>query len=259
MIFKQGNAKLPARIIHMSLPSGWTCSTFAKDCLSRANRKTGKIHDGPHCKFRCWAASHEARIKSARDNAWAYFKELQGRPMKQMSNIIIDSLMPIHNKYVQNHQQNPIVRIHVGGEFFHLDYFKAWMNVAKHYKDTQFYAYTKALPFWINMFRNIPDNVELNASRGGRFDDLIDKHKLKEARVVYDELTAEILGMEIDHDDSHAYTPGPSFALLLHGTQPAGSEASVALQKLKQSGFQGYGKTSKSYVESQSKSCSFVL
>tara|TARA_R100001463_G_scaffold125142_3_gene182447 strand:+ start:1022 stop:1675 length:654 start_codon:yes stop_codon:yes gene_type:complete len=216
-----------------------------------ANRKTGKIHDGPSCKFRCWAASHEARIKSARDNAWANYVELQKRTTDQMTNIIVDSLLPIHNKYVSNHQQTPIVRIHVGGEFFSEKYFLAWLNVAKHFKSTQFYAYTKALPFWVVSMDNIPDNVELNASRGGRFDHLIDEYKLKEARVVYDEQTANDLGMEIDHDDSHAYTPGPSFALLLHGTQPAGSDASVALQRLKQSGFHGYGKTSKNNVTCQ--------
>ena len=44
---------------------------------------------------------------------------------------------------------------------------------------------------------------------------------------------AEQRGLQIDHNDSLAMTPGPSFALLLHGTQPMGSVASKALKKLK--------------------------
>ena len=60
---------------------------------------------------------------------------------------------------------------------------------------------------------------------------------LKEARVVFSESEAAELGLAIDHDDSHAVeNNGQSFALLLHGTQPAGSEASKALQALKASG-----------------------
>lgn len=253
MIFKAGNAKLPKRILHMSLPSGWTCSQFAKDCLSRAHRTKGTITDGPSCKFRCWAASHESRIKSVRNNAWDNFKEMQGRKQIQMTNIIIDSLYPKHDEYVRNHQQTPIVRIHVGGEFFSLEYFNAWLEAAQAFGETQFYAYTKALPYWVAQRDKIPDNVMFNASRGGRYDSLIDAHGLKEARVVFDEQTAADLNMKIDHDDSLAYSQSDSFALLLHGTQPAGSDASVALQKLKQSGFQGYGKTSQSYVKNQQK------
>ena len=34
--------------------------------------------------------------------------------------------------------------------------------------------------------------------------------------------------LEIDDDDSHAMEHGPSFALLIHGTQPAGTKAARA-------------------------------
>ena len=35
-------------------------------------------------------------------------------------------------------------------------------------------------------------------------------------------------GLDVDHDDSHAMRYGPDFALLLHGVQPAGSDAGRA-------------------------------
>ena len=39
--------------------------------------------------------------------------------------------------------------------------------------------------------------------------------------------------LEIDHDDTHALFGDKSFALLLHGTQPTGSEANRALKLLR--------------------------
>jgi hypothetical protein len=63
------------------------------------------------------------------------------------------------------------------------------------------------------------------ASYGGKYDNLIEKHNLRYAKVVYSEDEATRLHLEIDHDDSHAMSHGASFALLLHGTQPAGTVA----------------------------------
>jgi hypothetical protein len=63
--------------------------------------------------------------------------------------------------------------------------------------------------------------------------------------VVFSEEEADRLGLEIDHDDSHAADPNwrnLNFALLIHGSQPAGSKASKALQQLKKKGWTGYGK-----------------
>jgi hypothetical protein len=59
---------------------------------------------------------------------------------------------------------------------------------------------------------------------------------------VYTEKQAAELGLEIDHDDSHCLGDKP-FALLVHGSQRAGTEASQAIsQRKKEGGFVGYGK-----------------
>jgi len=39
---------------------------------------------------------------------------------------------------------------------------------------------------------------------------------------------ADILALEIDHDDTHAQSGAASFALLIHGTQKAGTDQSKA-------------------------------
>lgn len=125
------------------------------------------------------------------------------------------------------------VRIHVAGDFKLLNYFDAWLEVAARNPDRRFYAYTKSLPFWVKRLDALPPNLLLTASRGGKADCLIDEHGFREARVVFSEAEADAMGLEIDHDDSHAALPGPSFALLIHGIQPAGSEAGKAVRTLR--------------------------
>ena len=141
---------------------------------------------------------------------------------------------------IRNHQQRPIIRAHIGGDFFNQSYFLAWCDLALAFAPTWFYSYTKRIDLWIANQNSIPSNFELNASWGGKHDHLITTHNLKSAQVVYSKQEAEKKGLEIDNDDSHAYTRGPSFAQLIHGTQPAGSEASKALTLLKLSGWTGY-------------------
>jgi hypothetical protein len=77
---------------------------------------------------------------------------------------------------------------------------------------------------------------------------LIDKYPevyTRVAHVVYTEEQAAELGLEIDHSDALCLGDKP-FALLVHGSQRAGSDASKAISKRKkEGGFVGYGKTHK--------------
>ena len=241
--FSKGNAKLGSHIYTISLISGWSCP-FAVDCLSKVvvDDETGKrsLQDGKDTKFRCFSASQEALYTETYKQRKFNFDLVKKKKAVEITEIIKDSLPP----------KAKWVRIHVGGDFFNQDYFDAWLQTAKDKPEVLFYAYTKAIPFWVARLDEIPENFILNASRGGLRDDLIQKHNLKEAIVVYSEEQAEKLGLEIDHDDSHAYTKGKgSFALLVHGSQPKGSEASNALQELKKKGWSGYSKDNKGRVK----------
>lgn len=243
--WSQGNIKLPERIIHMSLPSGYTCPMALK-CLAKANANTGKITDGKHQEYRCYAAMQEARHAGLRKLRWDNYIALKKLNRKEMYNLLTTTLFNVHEKYILNHNQRPIVRAHIGGDFFNEDYFKAWLDLAIRYEPTQFYSYTKRVDLWVKHLGIIPTNFELNASRGGKKDDLIEAHNLKCAEVVYSYEQAEEKGLEIDHDDSHAYNSGPSFAQLIHGCQKAGSKASRALSALKkEKGWTGYNEGTK--------------
>ena len=105
-------------------------------------------------------------------------------------------------------------------------------------------------------WNDIPSNFVFNASLGGKWDSRVYQAGLKYARVVYSVEEAKAANLELDHDDSLARVRGPSFALLLHGTQPAGSVASAALQLLKtKHKWNGYGKTHKTSISNLEKAC----
>ena len=207
-----------------SLPAGHSCP-FASACLSKADRETGKISDGPHTEFRCFAASMESRLSNVRARDWHNFEALRAVKASTLGMVkLIEASIP---------SDATIVRVHVSGDFFTQRYFDAWMMVADRLPNVKFYAYTKSLPFWIVRPEAVPRNFILTASYGGLHDGLIRLNNLRYAKVVGTTQEAESLGLEIDHDDSHAMENGPSFALLIHGTQPKGTKAAKDKQALK--------------------------
>ena len=222
--------KLGLTLVTFTLPAGHTCPA-AKDCLSRANRQTGKIQDGPDTIFRCFAASAEATYPSLRAMVWHNFDLIKSTMMnawrykKDKVQCVADL---IHNSLPKKFD---VMRVHVGGDYFSVDYLKAWIEVAKRNPEKIFYSYSKSLHFFKRFA--LPENLVLTASRGGKYDDLIDLHGWKEALVVYSEQEAIDKGLEIDHDDTHAAFGKDNFALLIHGTQPKGSAASQALSAIK--------------------------
>ena len=226
--YLQGNRK----IYSLDLLSGWSCP-HAKDCLSKAivqDNGKRKIKDGRHTQFRCFSASQEVQYTNVYNSRKHNFDLLRKLPCGEMVDVINQSLP----------RDAGIVRIHVAGDLFSQQYMEAWYTVALLNPKILFYAYTKSLRFWLSVNEfPILHNFVLTASYGGRDDHMIDQFNLRSAKVVFSEAEAAELGLEIDHDDSHAAKPSlrdKSFALLIHGTQPAGSEASTALKKLKGKG-----------------------
>lgn len=218
LFFGQGNAKLNLSVSTFSLPAGYTCPG-ALNCLSKANRETGKITDGPKNEFRCFAASMECVFTNVRESRWGNFELLKKAfSLDKMANLIQDSLP----------YKIGLVRCHVSGDFYNETYFLAWLNVAIENPDLIIYGYTKCLNYLVKYKKYIPSNFRFTASKGGKHDILIKKHKLKFAEVVYSVKEAEEKGLEIDHDDNHAIAGKSSFALLLHGIQPAGSQAAAS-------------------------------
>lgn len=228
--FGRGNAKLDKRIYTFSLPAGHSCP-FAYECKASADRQTGIITDGAFQEFRCFSASAEALYTHTRNARWHNYDLLLAAKTKDaMYNLIISSLP----------KKASIVRVHVSGDFFNQNYFDAWMQIASTNEQAKYYAYTKSVKYWMARKDSIPPNFELTASMGGAMDDVVVLNNLKNAVVVFSEEEAQAMNKDIDHDDSHAYTKGDSFALLLHGVQKKNTKASAALKILKNNKIGGY-------------------
>lgn len=218
------------KVYSLDLLSGWTCP-FAVDCKAKVyvleNMKK-KLRDDPRAKFRCFSATEEVAFPTVYNLRNRNLQALRRLKTAEEMADALQAAMPA---------DAGIIRIHVGGDFFAPEYFDAWIILAKRRPDVLFYAYTKSIPYWVARIDDLPDNLSMTASRGGSRDDLIDEYGLKEAEVIYDPDHAN--GREIDHDDSHAANKSQgSFALLLHGQQPAGSEASKALKSMKERGIE---------------------
>ena len=249
--FNYENAKLKG-IWHFSLPSGYTCPG-AVNCKTFADKMTGKIMDEQTPvdgqTFRCYSAMDEARYPSVRKARWHNFDLLKGaKSVTEKVKLIADSL-PQALKRVGG-----ILRVHIGGDFFNYNYFRAWMKVAAMFPRIRFYAYTKSVKLlaqYLDEHKGLPSNFVFTCSRGGKYDKLISQSKTKSAKVFFSTEEAEALGLDIDHTDDLAISGADDFALVLHGSQPAGSVASKALAANKKKGaFAGYnaGQASKAVV-----------
>lgn len=216
------------KVYSFDLLSGYSCP-YAKACLSKAVVQPDgkrKIKDGKDNEFRCFSASQEVQYTNVYNLRKHNFDTI--RNADHMDLMLMDNLP----------EDAGIVRLHVAGDFFSPEYMWAWWLTASENPNTLFYAYTKSLRYWVDIVEEMPilDNLILTASYGGRDDHMIDSHNLRSSKVVFSEAEAEELGLEIDHDDSHAARPSmrdQDFALLIHGTQPKGTEAAEALKVLR--------------------------
>src|SRR5215472_1177492 len=91
LIFTKGNAKLGQEVWTFSLPAGHTCPG-ARECMARVDRETGKLTDGRHAQFRCFAASMEARMPTVRKSRWNNFDLLRGRSQQDMVKTLSESI-----------------------------------------------------------------------------------------------------------------------------------------------------------------------
>ncbi len=259
--FGNGNSKLKAlrkaaaaelnvpvsrvRILTLTLPAGWSCPG-ADECLAFADPVTGKIWDSPELKFRCFEASAE-RYENVRQQNWHNFnllRKLTGENAAYaIAALILDSIKDATKKFKPD--DVVIIRIHVGGDFYSTKYLEGWSMALRATDLPQNqpmprvigYAYTKSLHHVAKLRHTLPENFVLTASEGGKYDHLIQSLKgLKVAKVVFSPEQAQSEGLEIDHDDSHAVFGKESFGLLIHGTQPKGSQSAKALSSLKARG-----------------------
>lgn len=219
----------------LSLPAGYTCP-FADICKSFAHPTGGKFKSNQKSikdvgDIRCYAASAEMTYPNVRNLRWRNFDLIKDTYKSNGVNGITNLLLKSINHYETKKGKITVFRIHDSGDFFEQYYLDAWIETAKQRPDILFYAYTKSLPFWKERKSEIPKNLRLVASEGGKADKLIDKEGFRKAVIVKDTGEAIRKKLNVDVNDFLAAFGDKDFALLLHGVQ---SKESGATSQAKQ-------------------------
>ncbi len=200
---------------------------FAKVCKSLTHRHGKKAFGGKAIKdygdVRCYAASAEVAYPTVRRMRWRNYDLLMSVGKKGGAQAMADLLVRSLRHYEQNNGAIRVFRIHDSGDFFSPDYLDAWIECAKAMPGVLFYAYTKSLSFWANRKSEIPKNLRLIASEGGKEDELIGKEGFRRSVIVKDSGEAIQRNLNIDVNDFLAAFGDKDFALLLHGVQSAES------------------------------------
>lgn len=187
------NKKYYTGVVHeWNLPTGSTCP-FALECKVSVDRITGKF-DIKKGQYRCYAASPE-RFPAVREHRWNNFE------------IVKNGIKPEIPKDCKS------IRIHAAGDFFNQSYFDMWLEIARENPEIEMWAYTKSLSYWVKRINEIPSNLILTASYGGRQDHLIEEHNLKNV-IVYPNRESVPEDRPIDNNDDWARKADVNFALL---------------------------------------------
>jgi len=178
-------------VYEWNLPSGFSCP-FALECLVKVDRHTGKF-DNRSNAYRCYSAMQE-RFPAVREHRWKNFDFLRDGGIPELP------------------KKAEAVRIHMSGDFYSQDYFDMWLQICRDNPNVEFWAYTKSLNYWVNRLNEIPNNLTLTASRGGKHDNLIERYDLKNVEIIKTKDQAK--GRPIDTCDDQARLPNVNFCLL---------------------------------------------
>jgi len=178
-------------VYEWNLPSGFSCPS-ALECLVKVERKTGKFNNKSNA-YRCYSAMQE-RFPAVREHRWKNFDFLRSGGVP---------IIP---------EKAKAVRIHMSGDFYSQKYFDLWLQICKDNPKVEFWAYTKSVNYWVKRLDEIPDNLILTASQGGKYDYLINKHNLKNVEII--KTKEEAQGRPIDICDDQARKPNINFCLL---------------------------------------------
>jgi hypothetical protein len=179
-------------VYEWNLPTGSSCP-FAMECKVTVDRVSGKFNN-QSSEYKCYAAAPE-RFPGVRNHRWNNFDNGKRG--------VIDPL-PKGCRHV---------RIHAAGDFFSQSYFDTWLEYCRAHPDVEFWAYTKSLIYWGNRIDKIPSNLILTASYGGRLDQLIESHNLKNVRI-YPSALFVPPDRPVDTNDDYARIPHINFALI---------------------------------------------
>lgn len=151
--------------------------------------------------------------------AQAYENRLNLSRTKGFEQVIVYHI----DKLLSKHKTGTImIRIHDSGDFYSLEYLKAWSKIADLFKGTRvkFYAYTKMVQMCKDNANDLSQNLTLIYSFGGRQDNLINVEVDRHSFVFQSEAECASMGYsDASHDDMIALGTNNKIGLVYHGTK----------------------------------------
>jgi len=162
------------------------------------------------CYRGCYARMgnyNNKRVKSHREN---------NLRMSQMA--AFPEVMTSEIKAVRTHRKKLIIRIHDDGDFYNLTYLEKWLKIIRANPDVYFYAYTKMVPFFNGTIPmpELPENLKIIYSYGGKWDDKIDPERDRHSQVFVNEVPEEYADASND-DKVAAFGLNHKIGLIWHG------------------------------------------
>lgn len=123
-----------------------------------------------------------------------------------------------------------IVRIHDSGDFYSIQYLRKWIHIARANRGTHFYGYTKMVPYFKGVALNLPSNLKITFSYGGKYDFMIDRERDAHS-VVFNSLK-ELRAAKYTNCTERDHTWKPSvrkIGLVYHGFASKAFEAGATI------------------------------
>jgi hypothetical protein len=199
MKFVKNTKYYTGTVYEWNLPTGSSCP-FALECKVTVDRETGKF-DIYRGQYKCYAAGPE-RFPGVREHRWKNFEYVKKGGIPEIPS------------------KCNAIRIHASGDFFNQSYFDMWVELASQNPSVEIWAYTKSLNYWVKRINDIPNNLILTASKGGRLDYLIDEYNLKNVTIFANKFDVPD-SLPIDTNDDYARTPNINFALIDNYAKPS--------------------------------------
>lgn len=159
------------------------------------------------CKAYCYAQVGQQAMGKAKQKRLDAYNMFMNNP-DEFQNLVISELLQANRR---------IVRWNDSGDIINKRYLEIMCNVAKHYPDIKFYAYTKSIPIIIDYgWHNIPNNLKLIQSYGGLHDGLIDRNRAF-AQVFKDKVPSDYI--DCSTSDYEAATSANKIGMIVHGNR----------------------------------------
>jgi Gene product 88 len=206
-----GNKKLTEGIVAFGLPAYRSATGFAVCPMAGS------------CAGLCYARQGQyvlPNVEQPREHNLAWLRSHSAEDFASAMRADVGAL----------HRSWKIVRIHDSGDFFTPAYLRAWRDVARQHPTRLFYGYTKMIRLLQQVWDQLPPNMRLVQSFGGKEDKYIDMAR-PHARIFA--TTEDLVASgytDCSHSDQPVYEGAVRIGLVYHGSRPLTSDQVVQLQ-----------------------------